>query len=164
MPVPLPSPRFDQISPDLLGTRSVLQAQTGSYNLVETDSEPIWIHVRLLTGEVVLAVETEANLTVWDLKLRVMEAVGMEPSGQELFKDGELEPLQESTKCAELRTPASPLDDTFGVNLIYVLDGSSAFAHLINSLNNSEENISEFTMDVNIPGTMDANVPGFPQV
>ena len=57
----------------------------------------------MLSGESVLAVELDANLTVWDLKLRVLEAAAIEPSRQELFIDGEWNPLLDSTICSQLR-------------------------------------------------------------
>jgi hypothetical protein len=116
------------------------------------EHEPRWIHVCMISGEIVLRVEMEPSLTVWDLKLRVLATTGTEPSRQEMFKDGEREPLRGSSMLAELRIPGSALDDVLNVTLT-VMSESPTFLHLTNVLDRTAESASEFSMDFNAPWT-----------
>ena len=94
----------------------------------------------------------EAGLTVWDLKLRLLETTGIEPSRQEIFKDGERESLWGSSMLAELRILESALDETLNLTLT-VMGESPTFLHLANVLDRTAESASEFSMDFNAPRT-----------
>ena len=107
--------------------------------------EASWIHVRKLNGEILLSVEVESGPTsVSDLKSKLFVAAGIQPYRQELFRDGEQEPLVDSETLAALRLPGTSLDRTMNVTLL--VRGWDS------------ECSSEFSMDVNTPGFANGQV------
>jgi hypothetical protein len=114
---------------------STLRLEQTPCNVAEVVFEPSWIHVRKLNGEILLSVEVEAGPTsVSDLKSKLFVATGIQPYRQELFRDGEQEPLVDSETLAALRPPGTSLDRTLSV------------------IGWDSECSSDISMDVNVPG------------